>query len=285
MTPEDISVVFKKHWRKGFGSIAATELEFLQDLIRERRPKSFVEIGTASGLSAGLIATIMEENGGERFVTIDHDDTFFGDPSKPNGFLINEVYQGDGIDVTKLPFKTALDVPVLGQEFDMAFVDANHQHPWTTIDTLCLVPFLRGADPIIVHHDLLLYRKQDVPFGIGPKILFDQFPSDQRMVEPIDDPNIFALTLGSDRLAIEKALIASFLMPWTLRTPIQPHFLAAIRSTIENHYSPRLLAAFDLGVKRYNKSFVGVPLKDEEASERSLLHRAVGRFRRAMANG
>ncbi|MEO1043117.1 MAG: class I SAM-dependent methyltransferase [Pseudomonadota bacterium] len=284
MTPEDISAVFRKHWRKGFGSIAAGEVAFLQDLIREQRPKSFVEIGTASGLSAGLIASIMEENGGERLITIDHDDTFFGDPSKPNGFLIKEVYQGTAIEVTKLPFKTALDVPVLGEMFDMAFVDANHQHPWTTIDTLCIVPFLRGENPILVHHDLLLYRKQNVPFGIGPKILFDQFPTNQRIVEPADEPNIFALRLGQDRGQIEKALIASFLMPWTLRTEIQPHFLAAIRSTIENHYSSNLLDAFDLGVKRYNESIVDVPQQNGRDQQPTLLGRAVGRLRQALAN-
>ena len=48
-----------------------------------------------SGISGGVIARIMDKNLGTNFVKIDHDDTFFGDPTKLNGFLIKAIARED----------------------------------------------------------------------------------------------------------------------------------------------------------------------------------------------
>ena len=251
MLMSEVQAEFSRHWKPGWGSIAVDELGFVQDLIRNHRPESFLEIGMASGMSTGFIARFLDESGGKRLDSLDHDDTFFGDKTKPNGFLFPEIYTGDALKVRLLKFKTALDVDEIGGSWQMAFIDANHQHPWPTIDTLAIWPHLKPPK-IVIHHDLALYLKQDVVFGIGPKYLHDQVPCDRRVVSEANDGNIFYLDLDIGRDDIEEIAFRSFKLPWSLRTPLQPGYIDKIRAMLDAHYSDRLRTQFDHCVETYN---------------------------------
>lgn len=208
----------------------------------------------ASGLSGGLIANLLEENGGASFTTIDHDNTFFGDPTKENGFLIEEIYSGSRISIEKIPFSTSLDLGTVNKSFDMAFIDANHQHPWPLLDTLCLHPFLKGSK-IVIHHDLNLYKLQEVVYGIGPKHLFDQFPEAKKSADTYSGGNIFSLDLEMQSPALEEIAINAFHIPWSLRTALTKSQLETLEVFFSEKYSDRLLQAFLESANRFNKPF------------------------------
>ncbi|PZX14345.1 methyltransferase family protein [Palleronia aestuarii] len=244
MEVDEITELYRAVWRKGWGSVSIDELVFIRDLVRAHRPAAFLEIGMASGLSSGFIARFLGESGGKSFTSIDHDDTFFGDPTKPNGFLFDEIHRGGTLDARLVKFKTSLDVEELGTQWEMAFIDANHQHPWPILDTLSIWPRLSGPK-IVIHHDLQLYMKQDVMFGIGPKYLFDQMPEGRRILSDANDGNIFALDLDMERDELEEIAIRAIKLPWSLRSPLQPAYVAKIRAMLERFYSPRLVAHFD----------------------------------------
>lgn len=244
MNSTEISSVFHKFWKPHWGSVSVDELEFIQDLVRMHKPKRFLEVGMASGLSTGFIARFLHENAGEEMTSIDYDDTFFGDPTKPNGFLVPEIFKENSPRLTLAKFKTSLDIDDLEKTFEMAFIDANHQHPWPLIDTLCLWPSLIGPK-IVIHHDLRLFRKQDVMFGIGPKFLFDQFPERMRYVSTARNGNIFALNLHMSRDALEDIAMDAMKLPWSLRTPLQDPIINAFCAILKKHYRPRLLSHFE----------------------------------------
>lgn len=250
---DTLDAVFKKHWRPGWGSIARDEVLFVQELLEQNRPKNFLEIGMASGLSGGLLASILENTGGETFSSIDYDNTFFGDPSRENGFLINEIYSGSKVTVTKHPFTTSLDLAGLNKEFDMAFIDANHQHPWPTIDTLCLLPYMTG-EKIIIHHDLKLFKNQDTVYGIGPKYLHDQFHPKHRISSEANQGNIYALRLDNvDIDYMVHVAINCFSMPWTLRHPLSDKDIQRVQALLQNHYSQELATAFVKCASKFNQ--------------------------------
>lgn len=251
MSLEEIAEIFQRFWRTGYGSVSKDEVVFIQELIQKYRPKNFLEIGTASGLSAGLISLFLERAEGELFVTIDHDDTFFGDSTKNNGFLIPEIYQNGRVKVERKVFKTAFDLDSMNVQFDMAFIDANHQHPWPLIDTLCLWPWLTG-EKIVIHHDLRLFFKQDVVFGIGPKYLYDQFSDERRIKSLANSGNIFALNLNMRRVDLETIAMDGFSLPWSLRTPMPEKQIASMREILEKHYSKCLVETFERQVKKFN---------------------------------
>ncbi|MEM1193423.1 MAG: class I SAM-dependent methyltransferase [Pseudomonadota bacterium] len=248
----ELEALYGKHWQPNYGSIAKDEVLFVQDLIETHKPKHFLEIGMASGLSGGILANILEANGAESFTTIDHDNTFFGDTTKKNGFLIDQIFNGGDLAVIKKPFTTSLDLAALGVHFDMAFIDANHQQPWPMIDTLCLYPYLTGPK-IIVHHDYCLFRNQDIVYGIGPKYLFDQFSEAERIISTANEGNIFGIRLeDTTRESLEAAAINCFYLPWSLRHPLQPNLVSRIVGTFKEHYSPALCTAFEKGIAKFN---------------------------------
>ncbi|MEM8555985.1 MAG: class I SAM-dependent methyltransferase, partial [Pseudomonadota bacterium] len=236
--------------RKGWGSINAEEAEFIQSLIAAHRPLSFVEIGTASGLSGGLICRFMDEAGGKRFVTIDHDNTFFGDPSQPNGFALPAIYGGDRVHVNQRTHQLSIDLALGEESFDMAFVDANHRHPWPLIDTLCLYPRMTGSK-LVVHHDLRLFRQKGWNTGIGPKYLFDQFPGQYRKASPANKRNTFYVDLNLRKKAMRRVAVDGFLLPWTARAPMAPEFRTRFESFLTDTYGPEVTTAFRDGYDLY----------------------------------
>lgn len=251
MNFNEIKSLYDKVWRPGYGAVSVSELMFLQEQIGKVRPRHFIEIGMASGLSTGFIARFMENAHGATLTSVDHDDTFFGDPSKPNGFLVPDLYTGKGIDVRLIKHKTALDVHGFDGAWEMAFIDANHQHPWPLIDTLALWPSMAGPK-IIVHHDLTLYLRQDVMFGIGPKYLYDQVPCDRRSAPAEAGGNIFMLDMDMPKADLEELAILGFKLPWSLRGPLSPAYVKKIREMLARHYSEALQKHFDAVVAKAN---------------------------------
>jgi methyltransferase family protein len=257
----EIERIHKQHWRQEYGTVEADEVEYFQELIKQHRPASFVEIGTASGLSSGLICLLMDEFGGKRFVTVDYNNTFFGDTTKENGFLLPSIYPGSNVEVTRLTHKIAPDVSDLGETFDMGFVDACHNHPWPLIDILCLYPVMRGSKVVIVH-DLNLYRLQalgkkevwgDKIYGIGPKYLYDQFPHTHRDRSTANNGNVFSLSLDLPIVRMEQLANDGFALPWSLRAPIAGPHLEAIRKVLRTYYDPSVVAGFNKCVDKFNR--------------------------------
>lgn len=251
MQMTEIARLFRSVWKPGYGSVAIDELGFIQDLIAEHRPRRFLEIGMASGLSTGFIARFLSENGGGSLVSIDHDDTFFGDQSKPNGFLVPELTADIAANVDLVKFCTSLDLGRISGDFDMAFVDANHQHPWPAIDTLALYPRMTGPR-IVVHHDLRLFAKQDIMFGIGPKYLFDQFPESHRIRSDANDGNIFAVDLSIGQDEFEGMMADLIKLPWSLRGVLPAKTVEQIRSVLSAHYSAGFVEHFEKVVAAQN---------------------------------
>lgn len=241
----DLKSLYDQFWEPGFRSISLGEARFIHGLIEFFRPKRFLEVGMASGFSTGIIARSLDANGGRSLLSIDHDDTFFADPKKRNGFIFHEIYNGDMLEVELKKFTISPDLKKLGKQFDMVFVDANHQHPWPTIDMMCVWPFMIGKR-IMILHDMRLFRHQKSTYlGIGPKFLYDQFPGNRKINSASNHGNTFALHLDMSRDDFEAILSDLFMLPWSHRLPIQRRTLKKLRLLMKKYYSPSLLAHFE----------------------------------------
>lgn len=148
-------------------------------------------------------------------------------------------------------FTTSLDMGLGAETFDMAFVDANHQHPWPLIDTLCLNPVL-GGSRILIHDDLDLYRHQPTGRGIGPKVLFDQVPPERRVRYAANHGNVFSLSLAMPGDQLERLAKDAFAIPWTLTKRLDDESLAKFRSILDQHYTGEMREFFDRMCERYN---------------------------------
>lgn len=249
MDRESIAAIHARYWRKGWGSVTVEEAGFILDAVAEWRPRRFVEIGTASGLSGALIRLMLAAHGGERFVTHDVSARFFGDPSRETGFLLGEIGGAEGVSLLRHVGRGAADLASRGERFDMAFVDANHRHPWPLLDTLYLSEVLEGSR-IAIHHDLLLYRRRTEPVGIGPKYLFDQAPEARRRAG--GGGNIFLLDLSMRRAELAALAVAALHLPWSLARALTEAEREAARAMLKRSMPEHVLSVFDRAAAKYD---------------------------------
>ena len=66
-----IEDVFNKYWKPGCGSISISDTMCIGKLIKKHKPKNFLEIGTASGMSTGFIANFMSKYKSEKLISVD----------------------------------------------------------------------------------------------------------------------------------------------------------------------------------------------------------------------
>lgn len=252
MSVKTALATFESLYQGRLGTISPAEARALAQLISKHRPKSFLEIGTASGITTGLIAAAMKENDGVDVQSLDISRTFFRDASKPVGYLCGELFVGKTPVVNIRSRTTALQATQLFEPgtFDMAFVDADHRHPWPTLDLIAIAPCLaEGA--VVAFHDLALYSLEVKGTGIGPKHLFDQIPEMFRSIIEPELGNMFTLTLPDDVSILAPALAASLLIPWTHNPRIPFQSILATRGAISGYWPREVMVAFDKAVERY----------------------------------
>jgi SAM-dependent methyltransferase len=239
----EIEALHRTHCGKDFGTTTPEELDYIQRLIAKHRPKRVIEIGTASGLTTGFIACFLAENGGGHVTSIDLAERFFAKPDEPVGYLARRIYTGSDVEIALHDKTTALDLDRLDGAWDMAFIDANHQHPWPLLDTLAVAPHLTGPR-VVIHHDLQLYRRFKYLRGIGPRLLFNEWPAHHRHVDKANGWNIFSIDLTFPRETLEHVAIGALHMPWTAYPPLGSRTRARCAEMIARHYGTSLQAEF-----------------------------------------
>jgi hypothetical protein len=195
-----------------FGMLPPPDLLFAAAVTSILRPAFMIEIGTASGFSAAVLAkTIflrLEEQG--RVVaapvvhTIDRKIQYPPDPKQPVGFAIDLVSPelGDLVAVHTLKDSSHCAQLVERGDLTFAFVDGNHQHPWPLVDVLRIHRLMRTGWILLHDIDLpgaiarALASGQQIrrSAGAGAKHVFDSWPW-----EKIRAGNIGAIKIGENR--------------------------------------------------------------------------------------
>jgi predicted O-methyltransferase YrrM len=174
------------------GGIGSRDSFFLTALISILAPRRVVEIGTLTGFSTAVIAAAIDRQHGKAsppitVETIDADTHCMIDRTRPIGFEIPElvpdlvskvlVHTGQGSD-----FVSELAHP---GEFGLAFIDADHRHPWPLLDVLRLAPYVQKSGWIGLHDiQLGTYWKelketgqsQEAGAPYGAEWLFERWP-------------------------------------------------------------------------------------------------------------
>lgn len=178
------------------GGIGSRDYFFLTALVSILAPRRVVEIGTLTGFSAAIIAAAMDrQHGGGTpssghgitVETIDAHTQCCIDETRPIGFEIPELIPGL---VSTVRVHTGRESDYVGEiaardEFGLAFIDADHRHPWPLLDVLRLAPYVPGGGWILLHDIQLGTYGQDqraagqkleggTPFGA--EWLFERWP-------------------------------------------------------------------------------------------------------------
>ena len=173
------------------GGIGSRDYFFLTCLVSILAPRRVIEIGTLTGFSAAIIAAaIYHQHGDSSKVTVETIDAHTRciiDTTRPIGFEIPDlipdlastvrIHTGRESDIVR-------DIASPG-EFGLAFIDADHRHPWPLLDVLRLAPYVQCGGWIVLH-DIQLgsYGKSERELGkeleagtpYGAEWLFDRWP-------------------------------------------------------------------------------------------------------------
>lgn len=168
------------------GYIDREEALFLSALILEQSPSTVAEIGTAAGVSsaviAGAVQLLAQANGrAPAFRSFDLMERCYFDKTKPTGFFVAECTPEL---VEWVAFSRGVTVAELGRYFqpgglDFLFIDANHKHPWPSLDLLVALPYLADDATVCLHDVNLPLVNPNFP-SWGVKHLFDAVTVDKR---------------------------------------------------------------------------------------------------------
>ncbi|MEY2506015.1 MAG: hypothetical protein QOH01_344 [Verrucomicrobiota bacterium] len=173
------------------GGIGSRDYFFLTALIGILAPRRVIEIGTLTGFSTAVIAAaIYRQHGLQSGIAVDTIDSHVQcsiDETRPIGFEIPELIP-DLVSTVRL--HTGRESDVVSEiaapgGFGLAFIDADHRHPWPLLDVLRLAPYLQPGGWILLH-DIQLgsYGKAERAAGkeldggtpYGAEWLFERWP-------------------------------------------------------------------------------------------------------------
>lgn len=144
------------------GGIGSRDYFFLTALVSILAPKRVIEIGTLTGFSTAIIAAaIHRQHGaglppGREGITVETIDSHTHcsiDQTRPIGFEIPDLIPKL---VSTVRVHTGRESDFVGElgapdEFGLAFIDADHRHPWPLLDVLRLAPYVPSAGWILLH--------------------------------------------------------------------------------------------------------------------------------------
>lgn len=174
------------------GGIGSRDYFFLTALVSILAPRRVMEIGTLTGFSAAIIAAAIHRQHGASLKeitveTIDAHTHCSIDESRPIGFEIPELIP-DLVSTVRVHTGRESDFVrelAARDEFGLAFIDADHRHPWPLLDVLRLAPSVQGGGWILLHDiQLGTYGTDQRAAGqsleggapFGAEWLFDRWP-------------------------------------------------------------------------------------------------------------
>jgi predicted O-methyltransferase YrrM len=140
------------------GGIGSRDYFFLTCLVSILAPRRVIEIGTLTGFSTAIIAAAIHHQHGVTSppITVDTVDAHTHcsiDTTRQIGFEIPDLVP-DLLSKIRVHAGRESDLPgeiASRGEFGLAFIDADHRHPWPLLDVLRLAPYIQSRGWIVLH--------------------------------------------------------------------------------------------------------------------------------------
>jgi len=255
LSQKEIDSVFDEYYFDGMGSVSRGDAKFLCDLIEESRPNKCFEIGVASGMSTTFLLKALTKLGLDReLVSVDISQQYYADRTKQVGYVVDAAIPDLGCQFGLHFNHWSADAEKFAadEKFDFVFVDAHHSHPWATLDTMLVLPFV-NTDAWIIWHDIALHQTPRFAKETGPLHVYQAFPQPKKK-SPLENQNIGAFQVVGSHRDYESHLLASMAHAWTVSGVIKQSFYDRIFEMVDRFYSPPFAAQLRELIEAHNES-------------------------------
>jgi predicted O-methyltransferase YrrM len=244
--PDDFCDAFyakRPDWIQGT-SISHFDARFLFKSALTAGTSLAVEIGTASGFSTALLCHALNFaslsgiiDSDFQVVSYDIDPNFFADHSRQTGDAAREQLPSELME--HITFHTPAFASDLGHhygndEISLMFIDADHKHPWPTLDLLAALDSLRLGAEVVLHDINLPIRNPEFPVW-GAKYLFDGLDLEKHVPQDDEVPNIGGIRIPEDKEQLRGQLL-KILFTHEWQTDVNDDYLANLGVT----HAPKL---------------------------------------------
>jgi len=254
---DEIDQVFDQYFFTGMGAVSRYDAQFLCDLIAESRSEKCFEVGVASGMSTTFILKALEKVGPQsELVSVDISQQYYADRTKQVGYVVDAALPNPGCKFELHFNHWSADAEQFSEsaKFDFVFIDAHHSHPWATLDTMLVLPFIKhGA--WIAHHDIALKDIPKFATQTGPFHIYEAFPAPKKKSQ-FENQNIGAFQITETHRDYEAQLLASLNQEWTVSGVIKESFTSRIFEMVKRFYSAHFAAEVCAQIMEHNKKIV-----------------------------
>jgi hypothetical protein len=217
-------------------SISEYDAAFLYGAVTEVKPIKILEVGVASGWGSCIIMHALKSAGVDNFAFhgVDSVARFFYDEKYATGQCVAQMMPECLSRYHLITGCVIADaIQAIGPDIDFAFIDADHMHPWASMDLLAILPYLkRGA--CVALHDLSLCRKADqLHKNRGPKYLYEGWEGEK--MHSVEYPTMIGIIRaeadGTEMLGTLEDILYT---PWEV--PIDPARLDRIAVLVDRAY-------------------------------------------------
>ncbi len=254
---DEIDQVFQQHYFDGMGAVSRYDAKFLCDLIDESRPSKCFEVGVASGMSTTFILNALAKIGPEsELVSVDISQQYYADRTKQVGYVVEAAIPDLGCKYELHFHHWSADAEKFAadEKFDFVFIDAHHSHPWATLDTMLVLPFVKPGT-WIAHHDIALKNIPKFASQTGPSNIYDAFSAPKKKSH-FENQNIGAFQVSGSHRDYEAQLLASLAEEWTVSGVIKESFYNRIFEMVDRLYSAEFSAEVRARIENHNKKIV-----------------------------
>lgn len=199
------------------GTISLPDARYLFKRTLAAAPQSVVELGTASGLSTVFLCHALQTLADAGRITTDYrvstydvSTAFYADPSLPVGQAAREMLP-EGL-LEQVEFRNpATSVDIRDEQspdgISFLFIDANHQHPWPTLDLLAVLDVAAPGTEIVLH-DVNLPFVHPAFQAWGVNHLFEGVQVEKLLNPEEGMPNIGSIWIPDQKAELRGQLLA-----------------------------------------------------------------------------
>lgn len=232
------------------GGIGESEGEFLSSLIEISNSATIIEIGVAAGVSSAWMLETITRMGGDRVLySFDLAERYYANIKYPLCFVALDIGSSNEFNHKIFGGKNSFDiggiVSLSNRNVDLAFIDAQHCHPFPSLDTLALLGVVRDGG-WIVHHDVNLnvVMNQNVSYGHH---IFSKSWDSFKLVNDAPMALIAGFKKPSDNSSCVSSILKALDFPWEY-SPTQvelARYLKAAQSVISEDQNKELISIIE----------------------------------------